>query len=615
VTFAISRTSLVISALVGFNLYLGLSPVPQAKAAEPIARHALTLDEKPKYGPDFSHLDYAIPNAPKGGMVRLHSIGSFDSFNPFIIKGDAAAGIDNLFETLMTSPADDSLTEYGLIAESVEVADDLSFVIYTIRPTARFHDGSPITAEDVAFSFFTLKEKGQPFYRFYYANVAKIEVLAPRGIKFSFSGPPNRELPQIIGQIPVLSKAYWSKRNFSKTTLEPPLGSGPYRIKEFEPGRYIIYERVKDWWGKDLPINKGRYNYDLIRYDFFRDEVVALEAFKAHRYDFRAENSSKDWATGYDFPAKRDGRVKTIERRHSRPTGMQGFIFNLRREKFRDPSVRQALAHGFDFEWSNRQLFYGQYARTTSYFENSELAARKLPDADELKFLEPLRGKIPDEVFTKIYQPSKTDGSGNIRGQLRAAQRLLKKSGWRIVNNRLVDAAGKPFEIEFLLVSPTFERAVTPFLRNLKRLGITGRIRTVDSAQYLNRLRDFDYDVIVSTFGQSRSPGNEQRSFWSSAAADRPGGRNFIGIKDKAIDRLVENIAAAPNRKSLITATRALDRVLLWNHFVIPQWHIRSFRLAWWDRFGQPDKKPLYGLGFFSWWIDPAKDTALTRKP
>ena len=532
-----------------------------------------------------------------------------------VVIGDAAAGIDNLFETLMISPDDDSLTEYGLIAESVQVADDLSSVIYTLRPTARFHDGSPITAEDVAFSFATLKEKGQPFYRFYYANVAKVDVLGQRQIRFSFSGPPNRELPQIIGQLPVLSKAYWSTHDFTRTTLEPPLGSGPYRIKEFEPGRHIVYERVKDWWGKDLPINRGRYNFDLIRYDFFRDEVVALEAFKAHRYDFRAENSSKDWATAYDFPAKRDGRVKTVERRRSQPTGMQAFVFNIRREKFQDRTVRQALNYAFDFEWSNRQLFYGQYSRTTSFFENSELAARNLPDAKELKLLEPLRGRIPDEVFTEIYQPPKTDGSGNIRGQLRAAQQLLKKAGWRIVNNRLVDKAGKPFEIEFLLVSPSFERIVTPFLRNLERLGIAGRIRTVDSAQYLNRLRDFDYDVIISTFAQSRSPGNEQRSFWGSAAASQPGGRNFIGIRDKAIDGLVENIAAAPDRASLVTASHALDRVLLWNYFVIPQWHIRSFRLAWWDRFGQPAKHPAYGLGFFSWWIDPAKDATLAEKP
>ena len=606
---ASSRSLPLIVALLFFT------PFAAAVTAEPPRQHALTLDERPKYGPDFTHLDYVNPDAPKGGTIRRHAIGSFDSFNPFIIKGDPAAGIGSLFETLMTATEDDSLTEYGLIAESVQVADDLSFVIYNLRPEARFHDGTPVTADDVVFSFNALKEKGQPFYRFYYANVAKVEALAPKRVKFSFSGPPNRELPQIIGQLPVLSKAYWSSRDFSKTTLEPPLGSGPYRIKAFEPGRHVTYERVEDWWGKDLPLNRGLYNFDVIRYDFFRDQVVALEAFKAHRYDFRTENSSKEWATGYDFPAKRDGRVKTVERPHASPTGMQGFVFNIRRAKFQDRSVRHALAYAFDFEWSNRQLFYGQYARTTSYFENSELAARKLPGADELKLLEPLRGRIPDEVFTQIYRPPQTDGSGNIRGNLRIAQRLLKKAGWRIADNRLVNAKGEPFKIEFLLVSPAFERVVTPFLRNLRRLGIEGRIRTVDASQYLNRLNDFDYDIIVSTFSQSRSPGNEQRSYWGSTAADQQGGRNFIGIKDTAIDALVENIAAAPDRQSLITATRALDRVLLWNHFVIPQWHIRSFRLAWWDRFGQPAQKPAYGVGFFSWWIDPAKDAALTKAP
>ena len=610
-----SRSLPMICGIVALLVPAVLKSIAIAATVEPPKQHALTLDERPKYGPDFTHLDYVNPAAPKGGTIRRHAIGSFDSFNPFIIKGDPAAGIGSLFETLMTATEDDSLTEYGLIAESVQVADDLSFVIYNLRPEARFHDGSAITADDVVFSFNELKEKGQPFYRFYYANVAKVEALSPRRVKFSFSGPPNRELPQIIGQLPVLSKAYWSSRDFSKTTLEPPLGSGPYRIKAFEPGRHVTYERVTDWWGKDLPLNRGRFNFDVIRYDFFRDQVVALEAFKAHRYDFRAENSAKEWATGYDFPARRDGRVKTVEHQHASPTGMQGFVFNTRREKFQNRAVRHALAYAFDFEWSNRQLFYGQYARTTSYFENSELAAHKLPNAEELKLLEPHRGKIPDEVFTQIYQPPKTDGSGNIRGNLRTAQRLLKAAGWQIVNNRLVNAAGKPFEIEFLLVSPAFERVVTPFLRNLKRLGIEGRIRTVDASQYLNRLNDFDYDAIVQTFGQSRSPGNEQRSHWGSTAADQQGGRNFIGIKDKAIDALVENIAAAPDRKSLITATRALDRVLLWNHFVIPQWHIRSFRLAWWDRFGQPEQKPAYGVGFFSWWIDPAKDAALTKTP
>jgi microcin C transport system substrate-binding protein len=390
------------------------------------------------------------------------------------------------------------------------------------------------------------------------------------------------------------------------------MGSGPYRVKDFEPGRYVTYERVSDWWAADLPIMKGRFNFDEVRYDYYRDQVVALEAFKAGRYDFRLESSSKDWATQYNFPARREGRVKILECAHSRPSGMQAFAFNLRREKFANRDVRLAIAHAFDFEWSNKRLFYGQYTRTTSYFENSDLASRDLPDAAELRILEPLRGRLPEEVFTKTYQPPKTDGSGNIRRNLRSAQRLLKKAGWRIVDNRLVDKAGKPFEIEFLLVSPAFERVVIPFVQNLKRLGIEGRVRTVDSSQYQTRLRSFDYDMIVTTFGQSRSPGNEQRDFWSAASADREGGRNLIGIRDPAIDSLVEKIVAARTRTDLITATRALDRVLLWNHFVIPQWHIRSYRLAWWDKFGIPDRKPPYGVGFWSWWVDPAKEKRLT---
>jgi microcin C transport system substrate-binding protein len=577
--------------------------------------HALTLGDKPKYGPDFKHLDYVNPNAPKGGDVRLYSIGSFDTFNPFIIKGDPAVGLGRIFETLMTTPEDDSQTEYGLIAESVEVPEDLSYVIYHLRAGAKFHDGTQITADDVVFSFNLLKEKGRPIYRFYYANVTKAEALDPRRVKFSFSGPRNRELPQIVGQVPVLSKKYWSTRDFSKTTLEPPLGSGPYRIKSFEPGRFIVYERVKNYWGKDLPVNRGRENFDVIRYDLYRDQVVALEAFKAHQYDFRLENSSKEWATGYDFPKRRQGLVKTASLPNKNPVGMQAFIFNTRRDKFKDPVLRQALGYAFDFEWSNKNLFYGQYTRTRSYFENSELAATELPSAAELALLEPWRGKIPDEVFTKVYQPPKTDGSGNLRKNLRQAARLLRKAGWKVENNKLIDPkSGKPLEIEFLLVSPAFERIVTPFVRNLKRLGIQSRIRTVDPAQYQNRIREFDFDSIVTTFGQSLSPGNEQRDFWSSKAVSRPGSRNLIGVSDPAIDALVDKIIAAPDRKSLVVATRALDRVLQWNHFVVPQWHIRSDRIAWWDRFGRPPVKPDYGVGFSSWWIDPEKDALLKKR-
>ena len=593
---------------------LGTSPVIAADNA-PVKTHALTLDDRPKYGADFKHLDYVNPNAPKGGTVRLFSIGSFDSFNPFIIKGDPVAGIGYLFETLMTSPQDDSITEYGLIAETVEVPSDLSYVIYNLRKEAKFHDGSPITSADVVFSFNILRDKGRPLYRFYYANVAKIEALGPHRVKFSFSGPPNRALPQIVGQIPVLSKAYWEKRDFSKTTLEPPVGSGPYKIKSFEPGRYIIYERVKNYWGANVPLKIGTDNFDFIRYDFVRDQVVALEAFKAGQYDFRVESSSKEWATSYNFPALKEGLVKKEALRHEQPTGMQAFIFNTRRAKFKNRIVRQALGYAFDFEWSNKQLFYGQYTRTKSYFENSDLAAQALPSPEELALLEPFRGKIPDEVFTKVYSPPKSDGTGNIRKNLRVATRLLRKVGWRIVNNQLVNPVdGKPLVIEFLLVSPAFERVVAPFIRNLKRLGVSATVRTVDPAQYQNRVRDFDYDVIVSTFAQSRSPGNEQRNYWSSSAVKRPGSRNWIGVSNPAIDSLIEKIVAAPNRKSLIIATRALDRVLQWSYFVVPQWHIRTDRVAWWDKFGRPPLKPAYGVGFPSWWVDPKKDAIISKR-
>ncbi len=577
--------------------------------------HGLTLLETLKYPPGFKHLDYVNPNAPKGGAIKRYAIGSFDSFNPFIIKGDPATGILFTFEPLMTSPEDDISAEYGLIAKSVEVPDDLSYVIYNLRPEARFHDGTPITADDVIFSFNTLKQKGAPFYRFYYADIAKVEELGRHRVKFHFTGPPNRELPQITGQLTVLSRAYWEKHDFSKTTLKPPLGSGPYRVKSFEPGRYVVYERVKDYWGADLPIRRGTNNFDTIRFDFYRDQIVALEAFKAQHYDFRTEGTSKTWATGYDFPAKRSGLVTTTEMPHARPTGMQAFVFNLRRAKFRDRRLREALAYAFDFEWSNKNLFYGQYTRTASYFSNSELAATGLPSADERALLDPLRGKIPDEVFTGVYAPPATDGSGNIRGNLRKAVRLLKKAGWKVVKNRLVDpTTGQPMEIEFLLVSPAFERVISPFIRNLKRLGVRGHIRTVDPAQYQNRLRDFDFDVVITGWGQSESPGNEQRDFWSSAAADRPGSRNIAGIKDPAINSLIEKIVAATTRKGVITATRALDRVLRWGHYVIPTWHIRKQRLAWWNKFGRPGVVPKYGVDFMSWWIDPAREAELVKR-
>ncbi len=581
-----------------------------AAAAEPpevTVSHGLTLVGELGYPPDFSHRPYADPGAPKGGEVRLHAIGSFDSFNPYIARGNPA-GLGLVVETLMTAPNDEISAEYGLIARSVEVAADLSFVVYNLRPEARFHDGAPVTAEDVVFSFEALRRDGAPFYRYYYRNITRAEALGPHRVKFHFTGPPNRELPQITGQLPVLPGHYWEGRAFGRTTLDPPLGSGPYRIERFEAGRYIVFERVRDYWGADLPINRGLYNFDRVRIDYYRDQTVALEAFKAREYDYRSESSSKDWATGYRTPALSAGQMRRDEIPHARPTGMQAFAFNLRRAKFSDRRVRRAIAHAFDFEWSNRNLFYGQYRRSKSYFSNSELAARALPDAAETALLASYRGRVPEEVFTRVYEPPDGDGPGGLRANLRAAARLLRRAGWSVEDGRLVeDRTGAPFEIEFLLVNPAFERVVAPFLRNLRRLGIQGRIRVVDSSQYVNRLRAFDFDMIVASWGQSESPGNEQRDFWSSDAAGREGSRNLIGIRNPVVDELIETLVAAPDRRALVTAARALDRVLLWNHYVVPQWHITFDRIAYWDIFGRPAVMPGYGNDLFSWWIDPEK--------
>lgn len=593
---------------VSIALILGSST--GAQDARTFITHALTLEDVPKYSAEFEHREYVNPNAPKGGTLRLFAIGGFDTFNPFITKGDAAVGMGNIFyESLITETQDDSLTGYGLIAGQIEVAHDLSFAVYHLRDEAHFNDGSPITAHDVVFSFNILKEKGLPFYRYYYGNVSEAVALDSQTVRFSFSGPPNRELPQIIGQLPILSKEYWEEREFDKTTLEPPLASGPYKIVEFEPGRFVVFERDENYWGADLPINRGMYNFYRIRYDYVRDDDVSVEAFKSGEYDFRAEGSSKKWATSYDFPALHEGLVKKEMLRHYRATGMPSFVFNLRKPKFQDKRVRKAIGLCFDFEWSNKNLFYGQYTRSRSFYDNSDLASEGLPSTAELELLEPHRGDIPDEVFSEVYKVPVTDGTGNIRRQLQEAFSLLSEAGWQVENNQLVHTeSGEVMEIEFLLQSPDFERIVSPFLDNLGRLGIQGSIRTVEPAQYENRRNEFDYDMITVVFGQSRSPGNEQRDYWGSAAADVPGSRNFAGIKDPAIDVLVENVVEAKTREELKVATRALDRALQWNYFVIPTWHINSDRVIWWDKFGIPDVKPMYGVGLLSWWVDPEKN-------
>ncbi|MBR9972364.1 extracellular solute-binding protein [Magnetospirillum sulfuroxidans] len=571
-------------------------------------QHGLAMHGGLKYPADFTHFDYVNPAAPKGGILRLADQGPFDSLNPFIPKGQSPDGVSLPFDTLMESAADEPFSEYGLIAETVETPPDRSWVIFTVRPQARWHDGQPITADDVIFSLDILRTKGAPHYRFYYAGVDRVEKLGERRVKFTFKPGDNRELPLILGQLPVLPKHYWQDKAFDETTLTPPLGSGPYRIAAFEPGRFITYERVKDYWAKDLPTQKGRYNFDTIRYDVYRDGTVALEALKAGEYDLRLENEAKKWATGYaNWDAVKNGGAVLREFRHNLPSGMQGYVFNLRRPLFTDIRVREALAQAFDFEWTNRNLFYGQYTRTNSYFDNSELAGKGLPDAAELKLLEPLRAQVPPSVFTRAYESPVTDPDLGNRPNLRRAMALLEQAGWQVVDGRLVNADGQQFRFEILLSSPAFERVSLPFAHNLKRLGIDATVRTVDPTQYVNRVRAFDFDMIVQVWGQSLSPGNEQSMYWTSDAADQPGSRNMGGIRNPAVDALVDKVIAAPDRVALVAATRALDRVLLWNWYVIPQWHSPVIRVALWDKFGQPDTIPLQGWQMFALWAKSAE--------
>ncbi|MEZ5584689.1 MAG: extracellular solute-binding protein [Candidatus Competibacteraceae bacterium] len=595
------------------TLFVCLSPAWADNA--PTATHGVAMHGDLKYGPDFQHFDYVNPAAPKGGELRLAAIGGFDNFNPYIVKGQPAAGLGFLFETLATNSADEAFSEYGLIAETIEMPEDRSYVIFNLRPQARFHDGSPITADDVLFSFETLKTHGRPHFRFYYANVAKVEKLGERRVKFAFAPGENRELPLIIGQLPILSKAYWEPRDFAATTLEPPVGSGPYRVKQFETGRFIVYERDPDYWGKDLPVNRGQYNFDQIRYDYYRDTTVALEAFKAGAYDLRPENAAKDWATAYEFPAVQQGLVKKEEFPHQMPSGMQGFAYNLRRPLFQDARVRQALAYAFDFEWSNRNLFYDQYTRTRSYFDNSELASTGLPTPAELQLLDPLREQIPESVFTTTYAPPVSEDPAALRENLRKALELLQAAGWTFKDRQLIHSeTGQPFQFEILLNQPNWERITLPFARNLERLGIKASVRTVDSAQYENRLNSFDFDMVVAVWGQSLSPGNEQREFWGSRAAKLAGSRNLVGIEDPAIDQLIEAVIAAPDRQALLTRVHALDRVLLWHHFVIPHWHIPYERIAYWDKFGYPELIPMQGVQINSWWVQRDKDDTLEQR-
>jgi microcin C transport system substrate-binding protein len=596
----------------------------QTATGEPMWRHALSLFGDIKYPAGFKRFDYVNPDAPKGGIARMISIGTFDNFNIAVmgVKGSIAPAATLIYETLMTRSQDEVATEYGLLAEAATHPDDFAWVIYRLRKEARWHDGNPVTADDVIFSIDVLK-KNSPFYASYYRHVAKAEKVGERDIKFTFDAPGNRELPTIVGELTVLPKHYWEgtdsqgrKRDISATTLEPPLGSGPYRIKEFVAARSVKLERVKDYWGAGQPTQIGLNNFDEMRFEFFRDNLVALEAFKADQADWIAENSAKQWATAYDFPAVADKRVVKQEFPINDSGRMQAFAFNLRRDQFKDARLRRAFNYAFDFEEMNKQLFYGQYKRINSYFDGTELASSGLPEGQELQILETVRDKVPAEVFTTPYTNPVGGNPESVRANLREAMKLLKDANYPIKDGKLVDPAGKPVTVEILVQDPSSERIALFYKPSLERIGVTTSIRIVDDAQYQNRLRSFDFDVIIDTWGESLSPGNEQREYWGSQAAQQPGSKNTIGIKNPAVDALIDRVIYAKDRSDLVAATKALDRVLLWNFYVVPQFTYGFSRYARWDRFSHAEPLPKYGRSGLPslWWFDAEKAARIGKR-
>ncbi len=567
--------------------------------AEIIKSPSIAMHGTPKYADNFKHLDYVNPDAPKGGTLKNSAIGTFDSLNPFIIKGSPASGMAYLgqsmvYDALMEQSYDEPFSMYGLLAETIEYdSEDNSWVAFNLNPKAKWSDGKSVTPDDVIWTFNILVEKGTPFFKAYYGDVKKVETTSPTRVKFTFKHSDNAELPLIISQLPILPKHFWTQegKKFGSTSLDFPLGSGPYQVSKIDAGRSITYKRNPDYWGKDLPINKGRFNFDKVVFDYYKDSNIALEAFFAGEYDYRLENTAKLWQTGYDAAPVKDGRIIKEEIPHQRPQGIQGFLYNIRKPVFKDIAVRKALAYAFDFEWSNKQFAYGGYKRTDSYFENSELAAKGgVPTGRVLEILEQYRVQLPTEIFNTRYQPPKTDGSGNIRKNLRAAIKILDAAGYKIGKDgiRVHEKTGQRLEFEIVDSNPLFERWVLPFIGNLKKLGVKTSFRVLDPAQYQNRMNDFDYDMTISSIGQSSSPGNEQRDFWASVKADIPGSRNYIGIKNPVIDEIIEKIIQAPNREELVALTQALDRVLLSGYYLIPHWHIDYWRIAYWKKLGRP---------------------------
>lgn len=584
-------------------LLLTFSAVPLHSAA---ADYAVSLYGDIKYPENFTHFDYVNPDAPKGGTLKLSSIGTFDNVNPYIIKGAAADGVDALTNpTLMVQSYDEPFTMYGYVATDAKVAADKSSVTFTLNQSAKWDDGEALTAGDIVWTFNTLTKDGAPFYRAYYADVKDVTADAADKVTFHLSGNNNRELPLIIAQMPILPEHYWTGKKFAETTLTPPVAAGPYKITNIIAGRSIEFTRNPDWWGKDLPVNKGRYNFDKIVYTYYRDQNVALEAFFAGEFDLQQENVAKLWQSAYNAPPVQDGRIIKAEIENDRPAGLQGFLYNVRRPVFADPQVRKALAYAFDFEWENKQFAYGSYTRTRSFFENSDLAATGTPSAEELKRLEPFKDQLPAEVFTTEYNPPKTDGSGNIRANLKRASDILDAAGYKLGKDgiRVHEKNGTRLEFEFVDANPAFERWVLPFVQNLKKIGVAATFRVIDDAQYQNRMQNFDFDMTIGVIPQSNSPGNEQREFWSSDKADINGSRNYIGVKNPVVDTLVDQIISADTREELVTACRALDRVLQWNFYTIPNWYYNKWRIAWWAKLDHPEN--LSGLTpaiLDTWW-------------
>lgn len=659
------RTSLIFSSLFATALvsvpqtrtFAGEAQVPETTApaaqTSPAAglkrHHALSLIGAPKYGVDFPHFEWVNPDAPKGGKVRINIVGDFNTLNPFNIKGLAASGLTGLaYDTLMATNLGNLSEAYGLIAEWVAFPDDYAFATFGLRPEAKFHDGKPVTPEDVIFSLQALK-KAHPQFAKYYKNVVKAEKTGEHEVTFTFDKAGNRELPVILGQLYVLPKHYWEAdgkggkaRDLSASTTEPPLSSGPYRIKSFDIGKSITYERVPGYWAKDLAVAKGQWNFDEIQYVYFKDRIGAFEEFKSGKADYWTENTAKAWATEFNFDAIKDGRMKKDEVKVDRVAPMQAFVFNTRRSKFQDPRVRQAFALAFDFETLNKNVLYDQYIRVGSYFDNSEMKADGIPDGRELEILNEIKSDVPAEAFTSEFRNSVGGSLQAMRANLSKAVKLLKDAGWTVTDEILDDpdcgffcqlsrtiglssnkvervlrnAKGETLTAEFLIPSDTFEKIILPYIEDLKKLGVKASLRIVDPSQYQARERSFDFDIIVDTFAQSKSPGNEQRDYWGSAAADAKGSRNTIGIKNKAIDHIIDKIVFAKDREELVAATRALDRVLLWSHYVVPQWHYPYERIAFWDRFGRPETLPAEaGPSFLQiWWADPEKSSKSSAK-